>query len=76
MPKVIYVLTNEAMPGLVKIGFTTDSVESCVASLSTTTGIQTCETLESNSFIRVTARPRPLMRTAGLCTTTAKDSDA
>lgn len=39
MPKIIYVLTNEAMPGLVKIGLTTDSVESRVTSLSATSGI-------------------------------------
>lgn len=39
MSKIIYVLTNEAMPGLVKIGLTTDSVESRVSSLSATSGI-------------------------------------
>ncbi|WP_141351571.1 GIY-YIG nuclease family protein [Zoogloea ramigera] len=39
MPKIIYVLKNEVMPGLVKIGLTTDSVESRIASLSTATGV-------------------------------------
>lgn len=34
MPNIIYVLTNEAMPGLVKIGLTTDSVESRISNLS------------------------------------------
>ena len=28
MSKIIYVLKNEAMPSLVKIGLTTDSIES------------------------------------------------
>lgn len=39
MPKIIYVLTNEAMPGLVKIGLTTDSVESRISTLSSSTSV-------------------------------------
>jgi hypothetical protein len=40
MSNIIYVLINEAMPGLVKIGLTTgESVESRIASLSAASGI-------------------------------------
>jgi hypothetical protein len=39
MPNIIYVLTNEAMPGLVKIGLTTDDINTRVAALSSASGI-------------------------------------
>lgn len=39
MAEIIYVLTNEAMPGLVKIGLTTDDIEERIASLSAATGV-------------------------------------
>lgn len=39
MPNIIYVLTNEAMPGLVKVGLTTDSVESRISQLSAHSGV-------------------------------------
>jgi T5orf172 domain len=38
-PGIVYVLTNEAMPNLVKIGRTTDSVEKRMADLSTHSGV-------------------------------------
>jgi len=39
MPDIIYVLTNEAMPGLVKIGRTNGSVESRIRDLSSASGV-------------------------------------
>ena len=39
MPKIIYVLTNEAMPNLVKIGFTDSDVEARMTELSRASGV-------------------------------------
>lgn len=39
MPNTVYVLTNEAMPGLVKIGITTDEVATRIAALSSSSGV-------------------------------------
>lgn len=39
MQNIIYILTNETMPGLVKIGLTTDSVESRISQLSAHSGV-------------------------------------
>lgn len=39
MPEIVYVLTNEAMPGLVKIGLTNESVEARLTQLSSHTGV-------------------------------------
>lgn len=39
MANIIYVLTNEAMPNIVKIGLTTDNVESRINQLSSSTSV-------------------------------------
>ncbi|NTV60613.1 MAG: GIY-YIG nuclease family protein [Chlorobiaceae bacterium] len=39
MPNIIYVLTNESMPGIVKVGLTNESVESRITQLSAHSGV-------------------------------------
>lgn len=39
MAQIVYLLTNEAMPGIVKIGMTTDSVESRIGQLNSHSGV-------------------------------------
>ena len=39
MADIVYVFTNEAMPGLIKIGLTADSVENRLTQLSSSTGV-------------------------------------
>jgi hypothetical protein len=39
MPNIVYVLTNEAMPGMVKIGLTDGSVEERITQLSAASGV-------------------------------------
>jgi hypothetical protein len=39
MAQIVYVLTNEAMPGLVKVGLTTDTVEARISHLSSHSGV-------------------------------------
>lgn len=39
MAQIVYLLTNEAMPGIVKIGMTTDSIESRIGQLNAHSGV-------------------------------------
>lgn len=39
MANIVYILTNEAMPDLIKIGLTTDSVETRMTQLSSHSGV-------------------------------------
>lgn len=39
MPNIVYILTNEAMPSVVKIGLTNDSVEARISQLSAHSGV-------------------------------------
>lgn len=39
MAEIVYVMTNECMPGIVKIGLTSDSVESRLTQLSSSTAV-------------------------------------
>lgn len=39
MPNIVYILTNEAMPSVVKIGLTNDSVEARISQLSSHSGV-------------------------------------
>lgn len=39
MANIVYILTNEAMPGIVKVGFTTGDIENRITQLSAATGV-------------------------------------
>lgn len=39
MPQIVYILTNEAMPGIVKIGLTADSIEARLSALNCHSGV-------------------------------------